>query len=52
VPVPIWWLKASPEAFGGLSDLGLIQTQLPYDVELGLGFSAEGELLGVGVVLE
>ncbi len=36
VPVPIWWFKQFPDAFSPISDLGLVQSSLAYDPELGL----------------
>lgn len=52
VPVPIWWAKALPAAFGAVSDLGLAQILLPYDDESGLRLPAEGKPFGTGVLLE
>ncbi len=36
VPVPIWWFKEFAERFSPISDLGVVQTTLAYDAELGL----------------
>lgn len=36
VPVPIWWLKQFAEHFSPVSDLGVVQTALTYNAELGL----------------
>jgi CRISPR-associated endonuclease/helicase Cas3 len=36
VPVPIWWFKEFSEQFSPISDLGVVQTMLTYDAELGL----------------
>lgn len=36
VPVPVYWVTLFREAFTPLEDLNLLQTQLPYDPELGL----------------
>lgn len=36
VPVPIWWLKEFANHFSPVSDLGVVQTTLAYDDELGL----------------
>jgi len=43
VPVPVWWLQQVPEMFTPLSDLGVVQTALPYDPELGLLLSMDSE---------
>jgi CRISPR-associated endonuclease/helicase Cas3 len=36
VPVPIWWFREFSEQFSPISDLGVVQTMLTYDAELGL----------------
>jgi len=36
VSVPIWWMKEFAEQFSPISDLGVVQTMLAYDPELGL----------------
>ncbi len=43
VPVPLWWLTRFPEAFAPVSDLGVVQTTLPYDPERGLRSPLDAE---------
>jgi CRISPR-associated endonuclease/helicase Cas3 len=49
VPVPIWWFKGFSEQFSPISDLGVVQTTLTYDAELGLR-SDFSESLSVGII--
>jgi len=43
VPVPIGWLKAFAEKFSQVADLGVIQTTLPYDAQIGLQLPTIGQ---------
>lgn len=48
VPVPIWWFKQSVKHFSPVTDLGVFQTALTYDPQLGLRLSPDQEqLLGI-----
>jgi len=49
VPVPIWWFRVFAEQFSPISDLGVVQTTLAYDAELGLR-SDFSESLSVGII--
>ena len=49
VPVPIWWFKVFAEQFSPISDLGVVQTTLAYDAELGLR-SDVGESLSIEII--
>ena len=49
VPVPIWWLKVFAEQFSPVSDLGVVQTMLAYDAELGLRLDLS-ESLSMGII--
>ena len=49
VPVPIWWFRVFAERFSPISDLGVVQTTLAYDAELGLR-SDFSESLSVGII--
>lgn len=51
VPVPIYWLKQS-EFFSSASDLGCIQTLLPYNAEYGLQAPADQSQVHGGVFLD
>jgi len=50
VPVPIYWLRQS-EFFSSASDLGCIQTLLPYDANYGLQAPADRSQVPGGVFL-
>jgi len=51
VPVPIYWLKQS-EFFSLASDLGCIQTLLPYDADYGLQAPTDQSQVPGGVFLD
>jgi CRISPR-associated endonuclease/helicase Cas3 len=51
VPVPIYWLRQS-EFFSYASDLGCIQTLLPYDADYGLQTPADQSQVPGGVFLD
>ena len=43
VPVPIWWFKQLAQHFSPVADLGVVQTTLAYNAELGLQLSPDQE---------
>jgi CRISPR-associated endonuclease/helicase Cas3 len=51
VPVPIYWLRQS-EFFSYASDLGCIQTLLPYDADYGLQVPTDQSQVPGGVFLD
>lgn len=52
VPVPIWWLKQFAQHFSPVSDLGVVQTTLAYNRNLGLQLSPDQEqsIVALGIM--